>query len=191
MSEQEEGLNFMRRNIDTWWPLIEAGIEAIVVTASGCGAMVKEYGDALKYDSDYADKAAKVSALAKDPCEVVVSENLSSLKLRPSNKKIAFQTPCTLQHAQHLDGRIEPILRQLGFELSSVADGHLCCGSAGTYSLLQAEMSQSLLENKLNALMSDKPDIIATANIGCHMHLESKANVPVKHWLELIAEAME
>ncbi|MBL1260772.1 MAG: glycolate oxidase subunit GlcF [Thiotrichaceae bacterium] len=195
LSKHQEGLDFMRHNIDAWWPLIDptsdAPHEAILVTASGCGAMIKEYGAALKDDPNYADKAALVSALTKDPCEVVANEELSSLKLNIPKQKIAFQTPCTLQHAQQLNGRVEAILIQLGFELTSIADGHLCCGSAGTYSILQPKMSQTLLDNKLNALMSGKPDVIATANIGCHMHLESKSGVPVKHWLELVAEAME
>jgi len=194
LSKHEEGLGFMRCNIDAWWPLIDPASnsphEAILVTASGCGAMVKEYGDALKNDPDYAGKAALVSALAKDPCEVVANEDFTSLKLNIPNKKIAFQTPCTLQHAQQLNGRVEKILSQLGFELTTVPDGHLCCGSAGTYSILQPRMSQTLLANKLNALMSGKPDVIATANIGCQLHLESQSGVPIKHWLEIIADAI-
>lgn len=191
LSEHAEGLAFMRRNIDAWWPLIESGYEAILITASGCGAMVKDYGEALKNDPDYADKAAQISALAKDPCEVLNKENLSRLKLNTSGQKVAFQTPCTLQHAQQLNGRVEPMLSQLGFDVTTVPDGHLCCGSAGTYSILQPTLSQALLKNKLTALMGSKPDVIATANIGCHMHLESKADIPVKHWLELIDEAMD
>lgn len=194
LTQHEEGLAFMRRNIDAWWPLIDpagdAPHEAILITASGCGAMVKEYGDVLKDDPEYADKAALVSALAKDPCQVVANEDFSSLKLNIPNQKIAFQTPCTLQHAQQLNGRVEAILTQLGFTLTTVPDGHLCCGSAGTYSILQPKMSQTLRDNKLTALMSGQPDIIATANIGCQMQLESKSAIPVKHWLELIAEAM-
>ncbi len=190
LMKHEEGLGFMRRNIDAWWPLIESGHEAIIITASGCGAMVKEYGAALKDDPVYADRAAKVSALAKDPSEIITGEELSSLQLNIPDKKIAFQSPCTLQHAQQLGGHVEALLTKLGFELAIVTDDHLCCGSAGTYSILQPKMSQTLLENKLTALMNDQPDIIATANIGCHMQLETKSVVPVKHWLELIAEAI-
>jgi len=194
LSTDAASLDFMRRNIDAWWPLIDpagdAPHEAILITASGCGAMVKEYGDVLQGDPVYADKARLVSALAKDPCEVVANEALSSLRLHLPKQKIAFQTPCTLQHAQQLNGRVEAILLQLGFDLTTVPDGHLCCGSAGTYSIFQPEMSQILLGNKLDALMSDKPDVIATANIGCHLHLERQSGVPVKHWLELIADAI-
>ncbi len=194
LTKHDEGLEFMRRNIDAWWPLVDpagnAPHEAILVTASGCGAMVKEYGAALEDDPAYADKAALISTLAKDPCEIVANENFSSLKLNIPGKKIAFQSPCTLQHAQQLHGRVEKILRQLGFELTNVPNDHLCCGSAGTYSILQPGISQALLQNKLTALMSNRPDIIATANIGCHMQLETSTSIPVKHWLELIAEAM-
>ncbi len=194
LTQHEEGANFMRHNIDAWWPLIDPASasphEAILITASGCGTMVKEYGAILKDDPAYADKAALVSALAKDPCEVVANEDLSRLKLNPPAQKIAFQSPCSLQHAQQLNGRVEATLKQLGFKLTPVPDGHLCCGSAGTYSVLQPEMAQSLLNNKLAALMSGAPDIIATANIGCQLQLECKSTRPVKHWLELVAEAM-
>ncbi len=190
LTKHEEGRIFMRRNIDNWWPLIDSGYEAILINASGCGAMVKEYGEALKNDPLYADKARQISSLAKDPSEVIASENLSKLSLNIDKKKIAFQSPCSLQHAQRLDGHVETILQQLGFELIHVNDHHLCCGSAGTYSILQPELSQTLLDNKLQALTYNHPDLIATANIGCQLHLESKTKLPVKHWLELISDAM-
>ena len=190
MSKHEEGLAFMRHNIDTWWPFIEQGYEGILISASGCGAMVKEYGDALKHDKHYAVKAAQISALTKDPCEIIANEDLTKLNLKSNSLKVAFQTPCTLQHAQQLNGHVETILGKLGFEIFAAADGHLCCGSAGTYSLLQPELSQQLLDNKLNQLMTNQPDVIATANIGCHMHLESKAKIPVKHWLELVTDVI-
>jgi len=191
MTEHEAGLAFMRRNIDAWWPFIQSGCEAIVVSASGCGAMVKEYGELLKNDFDYAEKAAKIASLAKDPSEIIAAEDLSHLKFDTRGLKVAFQAPCSLQHAQKINGGVEAILTQLGFELTPVADAHLCCGSAGTYSILQKEMSQKLLDGKISTLMSGNPDVIATANIGCHMHLESKAGIPVKHWLELIAESLQ
>ncbi len=190
MTEHEAGLDFMRRNIDAWWPYIQSGCEAVIVTASGCGAVVKDYGELLKNDPDYAEKAATIASLAKDPSEIIAAEDLSSLELDTRNQKIAFQAPCSLQHAQKITGGVEAILGNLGFELTPVPDSHLCCGSAGTYSILQKDMSQKLLNGKINALMSGQPDVIATANVGCHMHLESKSSIPVKHWLELVAEGL-
>jgi glycolate oxidase iron-sulfur subunit len=188
LSAPEEGLDFMRRNIDAWWPYIEQGAEAIIITASGCGTVVKDYVELLKYDPQYADRAKKVSALAKDISEVLRDENLALLTIKQANIRVAFHSPCTLQHGQQLSGVVEGILRNAGFTLTSVQDPHLCCGSAGTYSILQPRLSQQLLDNKLSALLSEQPDIIATANIGCQMHMATKALVPVKHWLEVIDE---
>ncbi|HEY9050640.1 MAG TPA: glycolate oxidase subunit GlcF, partial [Gammaproteobacteria bacterium] len=190
LSAPEEGLGFMRRNIDAWWPYIEQGVEAIITTASGCGVVVKDYGHLLKHDNDYAEKAKRVSELAKDIGEVLHKEDLSKKTLKPGYGKVAFHSPCTLQHGQQLNGVVESILKRAGFTLTQVADPHLCCGSAGTYSILQAELSQQLLNNKLSALTQEQPDVIATANIGCQMHMASKANIPVKHWIELLDEAM-
>jgi len=180
----------MRCNIDAWWPHIENGTEAIIITASGCGAMVKDYGHALKDDPAYAEKAARVASLARDICEILASEDLAPLHINGAGRRIAFQSPCTLQHGQKLAGVVESILQRLGFNLTPVADGHLCCGSAGTYSILQPELSRQLLDNKLSSLEAGNPELIATANIGCQLHLETKANLPVKHWIELIDEAM-
>jgi glycolate oxidase iron-sulfur subunit len=188
LSATEEGLDFMRRNIDAWWPFITQGIEAIIITASGCGTVVKDYAELLKHDPQYAEKAKKVSALAKDISEILRCENFLSLTVKKPGIKVAFHSPCTLQHGQQLNGEVEAILRRLGFTLTRVKDAHLCCGSAGTYSILQAKLSQLLLENKLSSLQNDQPDLIATANIGCQMHMAAKAQVPVKHWLEVIDE---
>jgi len=192
LSAAEEGLDFMRRNIDAWWSFIEQGAEAIIITASGCGTVVKDYAELLKHDRQYADKAKKVSALAKDVSEILRDEDLGSLTTDRadgrSDIKVAFHSPCTLQHGQKLNGVVENILRNAGFTLTEVKDPHLCCGSAGTYSILQAKLSQQLLDNKLSALQNGHPDIIATANIGCQMHMASKAQVPVKHWLEILHE---
>ena len=179
LSAQQEALNFMRQNIDAWWPYIEQGISAIVITASGCGAMVKEYGYLLKHDAQYADKARKVSELAKDISEVLVTEDLPLARIKPAIKYIAFQSPCTLQHAQKLDGVVESILTRCGFKLSHIDDAHLCCGSAGTYSILQTGLAQQLLDNKLIALQKHQPEMIVTANIGCQLHLQSQAS---KKW---------
>lgn len=183
-----EGLDFMRRNIDAWWPHIEAGAEAIVVSASGCGTMVKEYGEALRNDPVYAAKAERVAGLARDIAEVVAQEDLGRLNARAQGRKVAFHSPCSLQHGQQIRGVVESILRAAGYQLTPVPDAHLCCGSAGTYSLLQPELSAELLANKVAALQSGGPDVIVTANIGCQLHIESGAAVPVRHWIELLDE---
>ena len=190
LDAQDAGLDRARRNIDAWWPAIEAGAEAVVLTASGCGAFVKEYGELLRDDPAYAAKAERVSALAKDLVEVLCDEPLERLRVR-GGQKIAFHCPCTLQHAQRLGGAVEGVLTRLGFELTAVADGHLCCGSAGTYSLTQPELSRQLRDRKLDALESGRPEIIATANIGCQMHLDGARRTPVTHWIVLVAEAMD
>ncbi|MDO9371336.1 MAG: glycolate oxidase subunit GlcF [Gammaproteobacteria bacterium] len=186
LGAHEEGLNFMRRNITAWWPhIIKGGAKAIVITASGCGSLVKEYGHLLQHDPDYAEKAARVSAMTHDISEVLVQQDLSVLK-PVTGKKIACHAPCSLQHAQKLPGAVENILGKLGFELTDVPDAHLCCGSAGTYSITQPELSQELLKNKLTALQSGSPECIVTANIGCLAHMQSASNIPVKHWIELL-----
>ncbi|MEM5383002.1 glycolate oxidase subunit GlcF [Paraburkholderia phymatum] len=193
LNAQDAGLDRARRNIDAWWPAIEAGAEAIVQTASGCGAFVKEYGHLLRNDPVYAAKAARVSALARDLVEVLAAEPLDALQ--PADDaaaaRIAFHCPCTLQHAQKLGGAVESVLTRLGFDLSSVPDAHLCCGSAGTYSITQPELAQKLRDNKMAALESGQPDVIATANIGCQMHLDGAGRTRVCHWIELVEDALD
>ncbi len=178
----------MRRNIDAWWPVVEAGAEAIVITASGCGTLVKEYGHELRHDAAYADKAARISALARDLCEVLALEPLEAFAASDP-QRIAFHPPCSLQHGQQLKGVVEGLLTRLGHELVPVRDSHLCCGSAGTYSLLQPELSARLLENRLTHLQEERPALIATANIGCQLHLAREAGVPVVHWISLLDTA--
>ncbi len=190
LSVPAEGLNFARRNIDAWLPYLEQGVEKIVITASGCGVMVKDYGELLQHDTDYADKARRVSAATYDLVEILLAEDLSRLNLKHTDK-IAIQSPCTLQHGQKLTGVMEQLLQRLGFTLSPVADAHLCCGSAGTYSLLQPELAKQLGQNKIIALEQHHPDIIATANIGCLTHLQSKTQTPVRHWIEIVAGELE
>ncbi|MGR6034382.1 MAG: glycolate oxidase subunit GlcF [Candidatus Nitrosoglobus sp.] len=186
LSAPQSALDFIRQNIDAWWPQIEAGAEAIVVTASGCGAMIKEYGILLKEDPAYAAKAARVARITKDISEVLAQEDRSALTPSPRTpRRIAFQSPCTLQHGQQLGGVVEKLLQEAGFDLTEVADAHLCCGSAGTYSILQRDLSQRLLTNKLVALECGHPQLIATANIGCLTHLQSQSSLPVKHWITL------
>lgn len=185
-----EALGFMRRNIDAWWPQIEAGAEAIMFSASGCAVMLKDYGQLLKADPNYAMKAQRISALAKDISELIDEADLGKTHIPAHLKQIAFHSPCTLQHGLKLNGVVERILQKAGFILTPVADAHLCCGSAGTYSILQPELSQQLLKNKLQALQTPQAQIIATANIGCQMHLASEAQVRVVHWIELLDQAL-
>jgi glycolate oxidase iron-sulfur subunit len=190
LSAHDEALDFVRRNIDAWWPHIEQGAEAVIVTASGCGVMVKDYGELLKHDPAYADKAQRVASLCRDIFEVMSQLDLAPLTATTRKRKVAFHCPCTLQHGQKLNG-VEALLQKAGYTTTHVADSHLCCGSAGTYSILQPELAQQLLDNKLAALQQGKPDIIATANVGCQMHLATRADVDVRHWIELIDEATE
>jgi len=190
---QHDALAFVKANIDAWWPHVEQGAEAIVITASGCGTMVADYGHLLRDDPAYATKAARISALAKDVSQVVDAERgaiAARLKDKPA-QKVAFHSPCSLQHGLKLRNVVEPILVDAGFTLTPVPDGHLCCGSAGTYSILQPELARELLRNKVRALEGGKPDRIATANIGCLAHIQSGAHVPVRHWIELLDERMK
>ncbi|MEX0732917.1 MAG: glycolate oxidase subunit GlcF [Aquisalimonadaceae bacterium] len=186
LGHPEEARTLVRRNIDAWWPHVEAGAEAIVVNASGCGVQVKDYGHLLKDDAGYADKAERISSLTVDPVELLLNEEDHLKPADGAPRRIAFQSPCTLQHGQKLGGRVEALLTRLGFELTPVADAHLCCGSAGTYSIMQPELSERLRRNKLDNLHAGRPELIATANIGCLTHLNEKSAVPVRHWLELL-----
>lgn len=186
LSASEEARNFMRRNIDAWQPYLDQGAEAIITTASGCGAMVKEYATILQDDPHYAVRAQRVSEITKDLSEVLNKEDIKHLVVTKP-KRIAFHPPCTLQHAQQLNGRVEPLLEAAGFELVKIRDKHLCCGSAGTYSILQTDLANQIRERKLDALLEEKPEMIVTANIGCQMHLQAGTDLPVKHWIELFA----
>lgn len=185
LNAQREALEDLRRNIDAWTPALEDGIEAIVSTASGCGVMLADYGRLLADDPDYAQRAARVSALHKDLCEVLLDEDLNRLQLDTTIGKVAVHTPCTLQHGQALPHALDDLLSAAGFTLGQHRDGHLCCGSAGTYSILHPGASERLREQKLQRLLEDSPTLIASANIGCQMHLQAGTSVSVKHWIEL------
>jgi len=188
LNDQAAGRDDMRALIDAWWPLAERGeVEAIVMTASGCGSTVKEYGHLLANDAQYRDKAVRISSMAKDLSEVLSMENIPAIH---AGVRVAFQSPCSLQHGQQLHGKVEAILEQAGFTLTAVRDAHLCCGSAGTYSLLQPEISAELHDRKLAALREGGPQCIATANIGCLAHLQGGSATPVRHWIELLDEAL-
>jgi glycolate oxidase iron-sulfur subunit len=190
LNAHDDARGHMRRNIDAWWPHVEQGAEAIVITASGCGVMVRDYAHALARDPAYAEKAKRVSAMSKDISEVVIAEtaNLRNLILHPSSliprQRIAFHPPCTLQHGLKIRGKVESLLAALGYELTPVPDTHLCCGSAGTYSILQPELSRRLQADKIAALTSGRPQAILTANIGCQAHLQAVSELPVRHWIE-------
>jgi len=175
-----------RRNIDTWWPRIEAGAEAILVTASGCGLHVRDYAHLLRGDPDYAEKAATIVDKVRDPCEVIDAAAVRRLGVQAGGRPIAFHPPCTLQHGLHLREATEASLQAAGFRLLAVKDSHLCCGSAGSYSLLQPELSGELKQRKLKNLLHGRPQMIATANVGCQTHLATDASVPVVHWVELL-----
>ncbi len=185
LGAHDDGLDDMRRNIDAWWPAIEAGAEAIITSASGCGATVVEYGEYLAHDPRYAERAATVSGMARDIGEVLTKEDLSVLAAT-ATARVALHTPCTLQHALGADGKVREILASAGFELTATCDDHLCCGSAGTYSILQRNRSLRLRARKLAALGGDRPDLIATANVGCQLHLQEACEQPVRHWIELL-----
>jgi len=192
LNDQDAGRDDMRALIDAWWPLAERGeVEAIVMTASGCGSTVKEYGHLLANDPQYREKALRISSMTKDLSEVLSRENIPAVH---AGVRVAFQSPCSLQHGQQLHGTVETILEKAGFTLTAVRDAHLCCGSAGTYSLLQPEISAELHDRKLAALHEGGPQCIATANIGCLAHLqggnEDGGAPPVRHWIELLDEAV-
>ncbi|MGH8693306.1 MAG: glycolate oxidase subunit GlcF, partial [Burkholderiales bacterium] len=207
LNRQEDALDYMRANIDAWWPHFEAGAEAVVMTASGCGTMVKEYGHLLARDPAYAEKAKRISDLTKDISEILfdekekleflfsgislVTRHQSPVAASAAKPRVAFHSPCSLQHGLQIHGKVEAVLTAAGFELTSVPDSHLCCGSAGTYSILQPELSQKLLKNKVDALESEKPALLATANIGCLTHIQSGTALAVRHWIELLDERLK
>jgi glycolate oxidase iron-sulfur subunit len=203
LSDVEGGLNDMRRNVDAWSPLLDK-VEAIVMNASGCGVMVKDYGKALRHDPVYAARAARISALTKDLSELLpdlvpllIPKLAAKAPPQPDvpagepPRRLTFHPPCTLQHGQQLRGGVESGLRALGFEVNmAVGEAHLCCGSAGTYSVLQPELSHQLRDRKLGQLLPTQPDCIVSANIGCIGHLQSGTNTPVRHWVEVVDEAL-
>ena len=193
LSDQRGGIEDMRRLIDCWWPHVQSGAEAIVMTGSACGAMAKEYAHLFEHDSRYREKAARISAMTRDICEVVDAETdrLKSIVPATPAPRVAFHPPCTLQHGQQIRGVTERVLAAAGFELVPVADAHLCCGSAGTYSILQPELSAQLKRNKLAALQTGMPEMIVSSNIGCQSHLAGGAQVPVKHWIVALEERLD
>jgi glycolate oxidase iron-sulfur subunit len=194
LNDQDGGMREMKANIDAWWPHVESTeVEAIIMNASGCGVTVKEYGHILQHDTAYADKAQKISDLTKDLSELLPElVNVLKPKIKTAqNGKLAFHPPCTLQHGQKLKGGVETHLAALGFDVgTSSCEAHLCCGSAGTYSVLQPEISYQLRDRKLSNLSEMKPQAILSANIGCITHLQSGTDLPVRHWVEILDAAL-
>jgi glycolate oxidase iron-sulfur subunit len=196
LNDHDGGMDHMRQNIDAWWPYVEQGVEAIIMNASGCGVMVKDYGHVLQHDTTYAEKAKCISALTKDLSELLpdlvptLKPKLNSAALKRAGLQ-AFHPPCTLQHGQQLKGGVEKHLSDLGFEVKvSANEAHLCCGSAGTYSVLNPDISYTLRDRKLGHLGTLQPTAILSANVGCITHLQSGTDVPVKHWVEVLDAAL-
>ena len=193
LSDHEGALEHMRRNIDAWWPMVQSGaVEAIVMNASGCGVTVKEYAHSLAHDAEYAKKASRIADLTRD-----VSELLPDLvpalkgKVTPKGARLAFHPPCTLQHGQRLRGGVETAMNALGFDVRiATNEAHLCCGSAGTYSVLQPELANALRDRKLANLDELAPSAIVSANMGCIQHLQSGTTTPVRHWIEALDDAL-
>ncbi|MBI5259178.1 MAG: glycolate oxidase subunit GlcF [Burkholderiales bacterium] len=195
LGDVDGGLADMRRNIDAWWPLVSQGrVEAIVMNASGCGVTVKDYGHALARDAAYADKARRVSELTRDLSELLpalVPALRTRLAHNPRRPRLAYHPPCTLQHGQQLRGGVESALAELGFDITLPAESHLCCGSAGTYSVLQPTLSHQLRERKLGHLGTLAAEAIVSANIGCIQHLQAGTTTPVMHWVEALDDALQ
>jgi glycolate oxidase iron-sulfur subunit len=190
LNDRAGGLTDMRRNIDAWWPHLDSGVEAIVANASACSQMTKEYGYELRHDSDYADKARRVSALTRDLSEFLPDIRVALKDRLPrSGPCVAFHAPCTLQHGQELCG-VDAELSALGFDVKVPAESHLCCGSAGTYSVLHPEIANELRDRKLGQLQPLNAACIVSANIGCIQHLQSGTTLPVRHWIEVIDAAL-
>jgi glycolate oxidase iron-sulfur subunit len=193
LAAPEQAAAFARANVDAWWPAVEAGVEAIVMTASGCGVQVRDYARILADDPHYAERALRIVSLTRDLSEVVHAEGdtgevagMIEIDGRPL-RRVAFQAPCTLQHGQRITGVIEGLLERAGYTLTEVPEPHLCCGSAGTYSILQPQISAELRRRKLDRLEVGHPEAIATANIGCLAHLGAGTRIPVYHWAQLLA----
>ena len=197
LNDHDGGKAEMRRNIDAWWPHVEAGVEALVMNASGCGVMVKDYGHLFKDEPAYAAKAERISALTRDLSELLpelvplLKKTLAPQRARELSGQLTFHPPCTLQHGQQLRGGVEQHLGELGFQVNVArCEAHLCCGSAGTYSVLQPELAYALRDRKLENLGEMKPDTIVSANIGCITHLQSGTATPVRHWVEVLDAAL-
>jgi glycolate oxidase iron-sulfur subunit len=212
LNDQSGAIASAKRNIDAWWPLLKpesaSGVEVIVMTASGCGVMVKDYGQLLKHDAEYADKALLISQLTCDLSEFLpnfeneliakiggyggdnISANVGANVGTSIKQRVTWHPPCTLQHGQKIRGKVEELLRHLGLDVQLCVDSHLCCGSAGTYSILQSDLAQKLRQQKVAALEATEPELIVSANMACQQHLQAATTIPVKHWIELLDQIL-
>lgn len=190
LGNRRQAKTFMKKNIDLFWPYLERGAESIITTASGCGVQLKDYAYYLRDEDDYRTKAGIVSGKTVDIAEYIAGFDVQE-RVQAGSKRVAFQNPCTLQHGQKLNDITEKLLSGLGFDLATVSDGHLCCGSAGVYSILQNKIARDLRNDKISKLMAGRPEAILTANIGCYQHLQQVSPVPVRHWVEAVAELIE
>jgi glycolate oxidase iron-sulfur subunit len=193
MNDQDGGRDDMRRNVDAWWPYVESGqVEAIVMTASGCGVTVKEYGHLLAQDPAYAAKAERISAMTKDLSEIMqdFEGELNARMAGRIQERVAFHPPCTLQHGQQIRGKVEGVLRAAGVDVVLCAESHLCCGSAGTYAVLHPDIAHALRDRKLANLEATGAREYVSANVGCITHLQSGTATPVSHWIELVDRAL-
>ncbi len=192
LNDHEGGLNDARANIDAWWPHVDAGCEAIVMNASGCGAQVREYGHMLRDDVAYSVRAQRISELTRDVAEVLPAlAGAIKEKLKPlANGRVVFHSPCTLQHGQQVRGEVEALLTELGADVLPTGESHFCCGSAGTYSVLQPDLAYQLRDRRLGHLQAPAPDVILSANVGCITHLQSGTERPVRHWIEWLDERL-
>jgi len=183
MTDLDKAYRTIHRNIDDWHEKLSSTHDILSITSSGCSSFIKQYATIMQDDESYAEKAKFISDRCRD-----LTEMAGELKIqKQKHQTVALHNPCTLQHAQKIEGVIEAILKKAGYRLVNVKDAHLCCGSAGSYSLLQSSLSSELLKSKVQSLEEEQPDIIATANIGCLVHLQSGTDIPVKHWIELLA----
>jgi glycolate oxidase iron-sulfur subunit len=184
LAASRDAMKKVKQNIDRWTDQLESGVESIISSASGCGVMIKDYPKLFKSSDPYFQKAQFVSSKTKDIAEFLSSKDLSGLRLSELN--VTYHEPCTMQHGQQLGGLVESILSQFGYTKKPVKDSHICCGSAGTYSIFETKISNQLRTNKIENINASKPNMIVTSNIGCLLHLQKGSSIPVKHWVELL-----
>jgi len=190
LGTHHQAVTMIKQNIDSWWPMINDHTQAIISTASGCGLMISEYADYLADEPDYQEKAQQIKKLNMDLAEFIRGEDITGIVAK-ENTRVSYHPPCTQQHGLGITDLVESLLSRVGFTMAEVNDKHICCGSAGTYSITQPVLSRELLNNKISNLARTKADVIATANVGCQLHLQTATDIPVVHWIELLATGID